>query len=221
MPKRSRSGVVRRPVRVVAPTSVNGFRSSRIDWAPGPCPITRSMHPSSIAGYSSSSIERLSRWISSMNSTSWDSSAVRIAAMSALRSMAGPEATRSVRAHLDRDDAGQRRLAEARRAGEEHVLARLAAGLGGLQKDRELLLQLRLADELVQAMRAQRAVELLLAGGDQCVGQAMGGVDAHTRPASAARTRSEVGSSASTLRSESSASATDIPSPTSASRAAV
>ena len=50
MPKRSRSGVVRRPVRVVAPTSVNGFSSSRIEWAPGPWPITMSMQPSSIAG---------------------------------------------------------------------------------------------------------------------------------------------------------------------------
>ena len=50
MPKRSRSGVVSSPVRVVAPTSVNGFSSSRIECAPGPWPITMSMQPSSIAG---------------------------------------------------------------------------------------------------------------------------------------------------------------------------
>ena len=38
MPKRSRSGVVNRPVRVVAPTSVNGGSSSVTTRAPAPCP---------------------------------------------------------------------------------------------------------------------------------------------------------------------------------------
>ena len=39
---------------------------------------------------------RFRRWISSMKRTSWGSRAVRIAAMSALRSTAGPDMTRSV-----------------------------------------------------------------------------------------------------------------------------
>ena len=39
------------------------------------------------------------------------------------------------RGHLDRDDARERRLAEARRAREEHVLARLTAAPGGLEED--------------------------------------------------------------------------------------
>ena len=37
MPKRSRSGVVSRPVRVVAPTSVNGGRSRASVRAPASC----------------------------------------------------------------------------------------------------------------------------------------------------------------------------------------
>ena len=50
MPKRSRSGVVSSPERVVAPTSVKGGRSSRIERADGPSPIIRSSLKSSIAG---------------------------------------------------------------------------------------------------------------------------------------------------------------------------
>ena len=42
MPKRLRSGAVRRPVRVVAPTSVNGCSGTLTERAPGPWPITRS-----------------------------------------------------------------------------------------------------------------------------------------------------------------------------------
>src|SRR5581483_2336698 len=49
-PKRSRSGVVRRPVRVVAPTSVNGGRSSVSVRAAGPWPTTMSSRKSSSAG---------------------------------------------------------------------------------------------------------------------------------------------------------------------------
>ena len=50
MPKRSRNGPVRSPVRVVAPTSVKRGRSSLIDRAAGPFPMTMSRAKSSIAG---------------------------------------------------------------------------------------------------------------------------------------------------------------------------
>ncbi len=50
IPKRSRSGVVRRPVRVVAPTRVNGGRSSESVRAAGPWPTTMSIRKSSSAG---------------------------------------------------------------------------------------------------------------------------------------------------------------------------
>ena len=50
MPKRSRSGLVSMPARVVAPTSVNGGRSSLTLRAAGPSPIMMSIWKSSIAG---------------------------------------------------------------------------------------------------------------------------------------------------------------------------
>src|SRR5690242_11352761 len=53
-----------------------------------------SSRKSSSAGYRISSIERFSRWISSTKSTSCRSSPVRIAAMSPLRSSAGPATQR-------------------------------------------------------------------------------------------------------------------------------
>ena len=43
MPKRSRSGLVSMPARVVAPTSVNGGRSSLTERAAGPSPIMMSI----------------------------------------------------------------------------------------------------------------------------------------------------------------------------------
>ena len=42
MPKRLRSGAVSSPVRVVAPTSVNGCSGTFTERAPGPWPMTRS-----------------------------------------------------------------------------------------------------------------------------------------------------------------------------------
>ncbi len=50
MPKRSRSGVVSSPARVVAPTSVNGGRSSVTTRAPAPAPTVIGSLWSSIAG---------------------------------------------------------------------------------------------------------------------------------------------------------------------------
>ena len=43
MPKRSRRGLVSMPARVVAPTSVNGGRSSLTERAAGPSPIMMSI----------------------------------------------------------------------------------------------------------------------------------------------------------------------------------
>ena len=49
-PKRSRSGVVRRPVRVVAPIIVKAGRSSVTTLAPAPWPTVIGRRRSSIAG---------------------------------------------------------------------------------------------------------------------------------------------------------------------------
>ena len=48
--------------------------------------------------------------------------------------------------------------------GEEHVVERLAAPLGGVERDPELLLDPLLADEVVEPARAQRALDLLVLG---------------------------------------------------------
>src|SRR6187200_1649549 len=64
-------------------------------------------------------------------------------------------------AELGRDNAGQRRLPQTGWAGEEHVVERLAAPAGRLDRDRELALDLLLAHEVLKPLRAQRAVEVL------------------------------------------------------------
>ena len=60
-----------------------------------------------------------------------------------------------VHAQFVGDDGGQRRLAQSRRAVEQHVIERLAARAGGLDGYREVLFDLLLADELRQPPRAQ------------------------------------------------------------------
>ena len=94
MPKRSRSGAVSRPARVVAPISVKGGRSSLIERAAGPSPTMMSIWKSSSAGYSTSSTIGESRWISSTNSTSRGCRLVSSAARSPGRSSTGPEVER-------------------------------------------------------------------------------------------------------------------------------
>ena len=125
--------------------------------------------------------------------------------MSPLRSSAGPGDGADPRAELLADDEREARLAEARRADEEDVVERLAAGLGRLQRDRELLLDPLLPDEVVEAARPQRAVELVLVGLDRGR-QELG---AHAALLSASRTRSSGGSSGSTAASACSASTTE------------
>src|SRR6266511_831137 len=116
-------------------------------------------------------------------------------------------------AELVADDERERRLPEARRPGEQDVVERLAAPLRGFERDRELLLDARLADEVVEGLRAEGALELGV------FRQQLAHYDAHAAFLSAARTCSSTGSSRSTCASARSASTTDQPSSTSASRA--
>ena len=64
-----------------------------------------------------------------------------------------------VDAQLARHDLRQRRLAEARGAGEQHMIQRLAARLGRLDEDAQVLLGLGLADEFLQPLRPQMRVD--------------------------------------------------------------
>ena len=73
---------------------------------------------------------------------------------------------RGVHAHAELlgDDAGERGLAEAGRAGEQHVVERVAALLGGLDEDLELLLGHALADEVGEPAWPEAELEVLIVG---------------------------------------------------------
>ena len=66
------------------------------------------------------------------------------------------------RAELGGDDVRERGLAEPGGAGEQDVVERLVAALGGLDEDGELAGHLLLVDEVLERARAQRAVELVV-----------------------------------------------------------
>jgi hypothetical protein len=71
-----------------------------------------------------------------------------------------------VAAHFPGEDAGQSRLAQTGRSHEEHVIQRLPALLRRLEKDLELIAQLRLPDEVLECFRTKSAVPLPFAGSD-------------------------------------------------------
>ena len=106
------------------------------------------------------------------------------------------------------------------RPGEQHVVERLAAPLGGVEGDAELLLDPLLADEVVEPARAQRALELLVLGVQHGVetlsltrnrlAPASGDKRARQPARSAWRTRSAGGSSGSTSARRCSASSTRV-----------
>ena len=85
-----------------------------------------------------------------MKSTSPSPSWLRMAARSPPRSRAGPGGDVQADVHLGGDDAGEGGLAQAGRSGEEQVVGGLAAAAGRLEDDREVLLELGLADEVVE-----------------------------------------------------------------------
>ena len=74
-------------------------------------------------------------------------------------------------AELARHDLRQRRLAEAGRTDEQHVIERLAARLGRCDEDPEILARRFLAGEISEELRANRRLVLgALFGGDETAG---------------------------------------------------
>ena len=67
-------------------------------------------------------------------------------------------------AQLARDDLRQRRLAEAGRAVEQHVIERLAALARRRDEDAEIVAELALPDELVERQRTERRLRQILLG---------------------------------------------------------
>ena len=73
-----------------------------------------------------------------------------------------PRGLAQVHAELVGDDVRERRLAEAGRAEQQHVVERLAALPRRADEDLELLARLRLADVLGEALRPQRPLDRFL-----------------------------------------------------------
>ena len=142
MPKRSRSGVVSSPVRVVAPTRVNGGRSSVSVRAPG------ALADDDVQA------EVLERRIEDLLDRAVD--AVDLVDEEDVLRVEPREDRRHVALPLERrpcdradpdvellpDDRRERRLPEARWADEENMVERVSASLGSLEGDLELLLRL-------------------------------------------------------------------------------
>ena len=164
-PKRECSGAVRRPVRVVAPTSVNGLMSSWMALGEGAV-----AHHHVDAKVLDRGVEALLDGRAQAVDLVDEEDVVRARA----REQAGERALvldggaarhDELRAHLVGQDVRERRLAEAGRAAEEDVIERLAAAARGLDEDAQVLLVLLLADVLVERRRAEDAIEALVVVG--------------------------------------------------------
>ena len=151
MPKRSRSGLVRRPARVVAPTSVNGARSILTERAAGPFAddeveleilhrriedfLDRRIQPVDLVDE-----EHVARF-------EIGEERGQVAGLGDHRARGGAE----VDAELARDDVRKRGLAEAGRADEQHVVERFAPRPRRRDEHAEIVARLLLADEIRQA----------------------------------------------------------------------
>ena len=173
MPKRSRNGVVRRPVRVVAPISVNGASVIFTERADGPFAddqIELEILHRGIEDF-------LDRRIEAVDLVD-EEHVARLEIGQERREIACPRQHRArgrakTDAELARDDLGQRRLAETGRAREQHVVERLAARLRRLDEDREIVARLRLTDEFGETLGTQRGFEIVVLapfGRDKTVG---------------------------------------------------
>jgi hypothetical protein len=143
MPKRSRKGVVNNPCRVVLHCGVEHL----LDRGLEPVDLVDEQHVAVLEiGEQRGEVARLGDH----------------------RTRGGAEP----HPHLARDDLRQRRLAQPRRPEEQHVVERVAAATCGVDEDAQILARGLLPDEIVEAARAQRRVDVLGApgGGEQAFG---------------------------------------------------
>ena len=152
------------PARVVAPTSVNGCRSS----------FTRA-RSRAFADHDVDLVILQRRiqdflhhrrqamdFIDEQHIVGFQIGQHRRQVAGALQHRAGSLA--QIDAHLARDDVRQRGLAQARRAEQQRVVERLAAVARGGDEDFQLAADLFLADVFVQLLGAQRALDRLFVG---------------------------------------------------------
>src|SRR5579884_4301362 len=193
MPNRSRSGEVRSPVRVVAPTSVNGGRSRVSVRAAVP---HDDVEPEVLERRVKDFLGRAAEPVDLVD----EDDVARLDGGEDRRDVLPLERGAGDRpdpdAELLADDVGEARLTESRRADEEDVVERLSPALRRVERDRELLLHARLADELVETARPEAALDLLLVVAQR--GRQELGDSVHAAFFNASRTRSSGGRSAST-----------------------
>ena len=193
-PKRSRSGPVIDPVRVVAPTRVNRGQVEPDRPGGGALPQhdvelevlhRRVEHLFDRPGQAVDLVDEQHVAVLELGEDG--------------RQVAGPLDRRARRglqvgAELGGDDAGQRGLAQPRRAGEQQVVGRLAAPPRRLEHDPEVGLQLGLAHELGQAAGPERGLgRHVVVGAGLGIEQLLthGGIPPPRRPRLAARHRGD------------------------------
>ena len=172
MPKRSRNGVVSRPARVVAPIRVN-LAEVDLDRArrrPGADDqVELEVLHRRIENFLDRRVEAMNL-VDEQHVARLEIGELRgeVARLGDHRAGGGAE----VDAELARDDLRQRRLAQPRRADEQHVVERLAARLGQFDEHLEIGARPLLAGEVGERLRAQRRVVLgALFGGDEAAGR--------------------------------------------------
>ena len=162
MPKRSRSGEVSRPARVVAPDQ-RERRQVELDRARAG---TLADHDVELKVLHRRIEDLLDDRAQPMDLVD-EQHVVRLQVRQQRRQVAGALDHRSgglsqIHAQLVRDDVRERGLAEARRAEDQHVVERLAPVARGLDEDLHLRLDRRLADVVGELLRAHGAIERCL-----------------------------------------------------------
>ncbi len=159
MPKRSRSGLVSSPARVVAPTSVNFGKSilhrpRRRAFADHQIEL-KILHRR-IEDFFDGRVQPVN-FVDEEHVALFEIGQKRreIAGLRDHRARCRAEADAKFLGH----DLRQRRLAEPRRPGKKHVIERIAASARRLNEDAEIGARLLLADELVERLRADRRLE--------------------------------------------------------------
>ena len=161
MPKRSRSGVVSSPVRVVAPISVK-LGEVDLDRARRRPLADDEVELVVLHGRIEDLLDRRVEAVDLV-----DEEDVAVLEVGEQRGEIaglgddGPGGGAEAHAQLARHDLRQRGLAEARRAREQHVVERVAARLGRLDEHLEVGARLLLADELAQQLRPQRLLRVV------------------------------------------------------------
>ena len=163
MPKRSRSGEVSSPARVVAPTRVNGGRSSLSDPRGG----TLSDHDVDLAVLHRRVEDLLDGRVQAMDLVD-EEDVPRLQVGQQGREVAAaldhrPRGLAKARPHLVRDDVSEGGLAKAGGTEDEHVVEGVAARARRLDEETELLADGGLADVLVETTGADAPFDEFLA----------------------------------------------------------